>query len=698
MTQLSTAAATLIDLPLTAIRPSATNPRKSFDPEKLQELADSIEQQGVLQPVLVRPNRDEHLEVSVEIDEEGDSKDWSTTRECLCGAAYVAHGEDCKLVSLQLFTGHLERASGGFELVAGSRRFAATKLVAGKTTIPAMVRDMSDAEVLDVQIVENLQRADIHPADEAEGYAKLIEAAEYPSDPGAVSRKLSAADVAAKVGKPAAYVAARLKLLELGLDAKLMFVKGHLSLDHALLLARLTVADQERALMFMLDADPKYDKRPLTQMVRERLYRRGIENGTADDDVIRDEPKDTPSKAQHMHFGRKVIDATPAQLKKWIEGNVLLQLKNAPWSLSDETLVARAGGCDVCPKRSGSNAALFSELTTDDDVCLDPVCFAAKQDATVKEQKTNAKKAGGALLKLSVQTSTGKMTESAFTSVGLNGLRATAKTVRAGQWLAAVAASCGSVGSGVMVDGPTKGKVLTVCANQACKVHVHKVNGQERTSSNHNAPATPEQIAREAKRKEKLEAAIGEEMGLRLAVYDAMVARLPVAGLQVMRRLVMASIDGGKAYRIARWLGLIEIVPALPGEESWDTNGRKRKVAETALRGFIVLATEAQLAVVALEVLVGGEREVPEWQIGSGFERYRDKMWATAKDLGVNVAKVIAARSKKTSAKKVAKKATKKAPAKSRSLRDDKKNKGMAKKAAAKKAAAKKTAKKKAVK
>lgn len=106
------------DIPLNRIQESKTNPRRTFDEAKLAELAANIRQHGVLQPVLVRPLPD---------------------------------SED-----------------GFFELVAGARRYRASKL-AKRETIPATVRELTDTECLELQLIENLQRADVHELDEARG-------------------------------------------------------------------------------------------------------------------------------------------------------------------------------------------------------------------------------------------------------------------------------------------------------------------------------------------------------------------------------------------------------------------------------------------------------------------------------------------------------------------------------------------------
>ena len=107
---------TMQEIPLTHIQESKTNPRRQFDEAKLAELADNIRLHGVLQPVLVRP---------------------------------LPNGD-----------------SGHYELVAGARRYRASRL-ANRETIPATVRELTDTECLELQLIENLQRADVHELDEA---------------------------------------------------------------------------------------------------------------------------------------------------------------------------------------------------------------------------------------------------------------------------------------------------------------------------------------------------------------------------------------------------------------------------------------------------------------------------------------------------------------------------------------------------
>jgi ParB family transcriptional regulator, chromosome partitioning protein len=176
------------DILLDRIQESKTNPRRSFDEAKLAELAANIKLHGVLQPVLVRP-----------LPEGGD---------------------------------------GFYELVAGARRYRASKL-AGRKTIAASVRELTDADCLELQLIENLQRADVHELDEAQGYAALMQL-----QPDAYTVEI----LAEKIGRSEKYVYARLRLTHLVDEIQQAFYLGKLTVAHAFEIAGLQPEDQRRAL------------------------------------------------------------------------------------------------------------------------------------------------------------------------------------------------------------------------------------------------------------------------------------------------------------------------------------------------------------------------------------------------------------------------------------------------------------------
>ena len=156
-------------IPVRDIRPNPLQPRLAFDPAELSELESSLKVHGLLQPVVVRK---------------------------------APKGQ-------------------GYELVAGERRFrAATNL--GWTDIPAIVRDVDDGSLLTLALIENLQRSDLNPLEEAEGYRKLIE-----------DFHLSQQEVATAVGKDRSTVANVLRLLNLPSAVRRLLQEGALTLGHA---------------------------------------------------------------------------------------------------------------------------------------------------------------------------------------------------------------------------------------------------------------------------------------------------------------------------------------------------------------------------------------------------------------------------------------------------------------------------------
>jgi ParB family chromosome partitioning protein len=158
----------LLRLPLDAIHPNPRQPRRRFEPEATTGLASSLKHQGVLQPVVVRP-----------------------------------------------------RAAGGYELVAGERRWRAAR-EAGLDTLPALVRDTDDRETLLLSLVENVAREDLSPVEEARAYAALVDEFE-----------LSLGELAERVGRSKAGVSNRLRLLELPEEVLWMLARGELTEGHA---------------------------------------------------------------------------------------------------------------------------------------------------------------------------------------------------------------------------------------------------------------------------------------------------------------------------------------------------------------------------------------------------------------------------------------------------------------------------------
>jgi len=157
------------NLPVELIGPNPRNPRRHFAEDELEDLSQSIREHGVVQPVVVRP---------------------------------VENG-------------------GRYEIIAGERRWRAAQK-AGLAEVPVIVRDVSDRVALELAIVENVQRADLNPLEEALGYQQLIEEHGY-----------SQADLGQVIGKSRSHVANTLRLLRLPESVRTMLVDGALSAGHA---------------------------------------------------------------------------------------------------------------------------------------------------------------------------------------------------------------------------------------------------------------------------------------------------------------------------------------------------------------------------------------------------------------------------------------------------------------------------------
>ncbi|HEY9581399.1 MAG TPA: ParB/RepB/Spo0J family partition protein, partial [Savagea sp.] len=211
-------------------------PRQQFDDEQLQELAQSIEQSGVIQPIIVR------------------------------------------------------KKGKKYELVAGERRLRATQL-AGKETIPTIIREITDEQSMEYALLENLQRTNLNPIEEAQAYEKL-----------STALQLKQNDLAKRVGKSRPYIANMLRLLKLPQSVQKMLIEGQLSNGHGRALLGLKDESQieplaERAIQYF------WNVRQVEQQVQQ-----------LNDNVSHETKKETPrnvfieSEEQQLeqYFGTKV--------------------------------------------------------------------------------------------------------------------------------------------------------------------------------------------------------------------------------------------------------------------------------------------------------------------------------------------------------------------------------------------------------
>lgn len=268
-------------IPLSLLRPSPTNPRKRFPKESITDLAGSIREQGVLEPLIVR------------------------------------------------------RSAAGYEIVSGERRYRAATQAELKD-VPCIERELTDEQVLDIQIHENLHREGVHPLDEALGYKFLQEQLKCDLD-----------ELSARVGKPVHYVQNRLKLNDLIPAAKKDLEANLLPVGHALEIVKFS--------------DPKTQKE-----IHEACYLPSYQGGGA---------------------------VSLKRLLAYINDQFLLQLSKAPFNINSKDLRKDGLACADCPDRTGAAPGLFEDYkVAKTDSCLNKTCFEAK-----KQRQFSIKRAAIAL-------------------------------------------------------------------------------------------------------------------------------------------------------------------------------------------------------------------------------------------------------------------------------------------------------------
>jgi len=301
----------LIEIPIENIVPSKTNPRKEFPEEYIAELAASIRHRGIFNPLLVRrcePLGPEGIE---------------------------------------------------FELIAGECRLRGAKS-ASLATVPAIVRDdLSDEDVLELQLMENLQRKDLTVLDEADGLSALLDMRSGDGRP-----RWTIESLAEKLGKTRNYVRQRVRLRRLPPSGRQAVADGSLSFSVARLICRIP-SEAQRAIALTEVLKPQFEDEPLTKRKAEVHIR--------------------------QHF--------------------MADLKGAPWKLTDAELIpsqvdaqgARCfgGACSDCPFLAGNDPEDFADIVSGgraSSVCTHPECFNAKRDASWEEERMAALKAGKKVL------------------------------------------------------------------------------------------------------------------------------------------------------------------------------------------------------------------------------------------------------------------------------------------------------------
>lgn len=423
---------------LALLNESKTNPRRTFEETALRELAESIRTQGVLSPLLVRP-----------------------------------------------------LAENGFEIVAGARRYRAAQM-AEVPTVPVRIVNLSDAAAIEMSIVENLQRKDVHPLEEAQGFRALLDL-DKP--------KYSIEQIAAKVGKSAVFVASRLKLTDLVPAAVDAFYADEIGVGHAVLLSKLPNEQQAAA---------------LTACFKE------VYNGAS-------KPARILLPVRNLQF--------------WIDSNILLVLKDAPFNKRDAQLVPAAGSCADCPKRTGHNKLLFADdLGRQGDRCTDPGCYAVKVSAHVA--KTIAAKPE----LVQISTAYGGQKEGSpvvprnkYTPIRDDKPKSKDDAKRPEFKV------CKFATDAIITEGSDVGTIHKVCANPSCPVH-HPKQQASRNDEKWKA----------AQEKQRKEQAIANATGLRVlaAIGGAVPVRLMKRDLLFILEKLIGMMDENRVEMLARQHGI----------------------------------------------------------------------------------------------------------------------------------------------
>lgn len=471
-------------IPLRELRRAPWNARKTFDAASIAELRASIEQHGVQVPLIVR--------------------------------ASVCCGE------------LTDPAGGYYEIVAGHRRFeAALKGGVKSGDVPCIVRELDDAQAREIGLVDNLQREDVPPMEEALAFAELLTALG------------SVAAVAARVGKEQGYVAKRLKLASCSpwvadaLHARLITV------DHALLLARLGADEQDAALKWTLDRSAGV-KTPVDKVIEERRK------------ILAKQAKEGPSSYQSRRWEPESV----VRLKGHIEHESGTALDRAPWNLETFTH-SDVGPCAGCPQNTSANAPLFGDLMVGEAKCTDGLCFRERTAAWVRLQARIAmeKQPDRVLLVSWMQASTPPRFDHKHASkLSQEAQVDEAQTFRAGQWIVAPKSkSCPQARWAITVDWletdwnnrklRKPGELLKVCVHPECKVHEKAY--RRRAAEAKGARTDPEKEKRD---RETLELREKHETAIRAAIWAAMIPKLDAA---TAVRMLADDCWNAKAARVA---------------------------------------------------------------------------------------------------------------------------------------------------
>lgn len=289
------AAQSVIHVPITKILPDPDNHRNTINEDADRELAASIKLKGIVQPITVRP--------------------------CTTDKRF------------------------DYFVVCGHRRLRAAK-IAKLDTVPAIVRNIDANEVLEIQLIENLQREEVTPLDEAKAFETLM-------------AKETLDVLAAKINKSKKYISDRLNLLKLNVVAQTLLAKGKLPIGHALLVSKLQPDDQRTVL--------------------DKCF--GI--------IDFEHPEENTDDEYEVAMCENTLD----ELRTDIE-DLFANFNRANFDPADETLYAEAGACNACQFRTTNSQLLFADITSLDK-CTNVGCFKKKTSLFLKRAELELKQEVG---------------------------------------------------------------------------------------------------------------------------------------------------------------------------------------------------------------------------------------------------------------------------------------------------------------
>jgi len=301
------------------------------------------------------------------------------------------------------------------------------------------------------------------------------------------------ASIAARAGKSEAYVYSRIKLTDLMPPVAEAFLNNKITTGHSLLIAKLPAAQQQEAFAASF-------------------------------------------RSQWTSEGNAQVLIPVRELAAWIESNILLELAHVPFDKHDETLVSGAGSCTNCPKRTGFNKLLFTDVVKDS--CTDPQCFQAKIDAHVNK----AMEAKPALVQISSAYSSREGTplgRNRYVELQVKKARTGNERVK----LPPFQKSCQSMTDAIVMDGGKRGHIVKVCSDPACRVH----RGDR---------PSPEQLEKERiaerKRIQKEKLAITCRHRILATVLKKVAAPLKKSDMQVIAQYLVVHLSYNQAPALAK--------------------------------------------------------------------------------------------------------------------------------------------------